>query len=137
MPLMRDIIKARLERATNTRPTAPTEKFFKICRYVAKEFETRIQDKRDFAKLMIASSFKDLKGELLSFMTLSFSGSEKKNKRAKISCGIFSTHVFGIKSLQRIFAYSLSIRMFFWYISNVGSLQNIPLIILTAFRKGV
>ena len=84
IPLIREMMKARLEKVIAMDPETERAKSLRIFRKVVKEFETSTKDMKDLVKLIRASSFKDLNGELSSLMTLSLRGSDTKRRTAKI-----------------------------------------------------
>ena len=85
IPQTRETIKARLDREIAMDPEIDREKCLTIFRKAVKVFETMTKDMKDLVKLIRASSFTDLKGELSSLITLSLRGSDMKRRRAKIN----------------------------------------------------
>ena len=85
IPLMREVIKNRLERDIAMRPNTPREKSLIIFRKLVKEFENRNKEMKDLARFTRASSFKDLNAELSSLITLALRGSEANRRMAKIN----------------------------------------------------
>ena len=84
IPLIRKMMKARFEKVIAMEPKTVREKSLRIFRKVVKEFEIRTKDMKDLVKLIRASSFKDLNGELLSLKTLSLRVSDTKTRTAKM-----------------------------------------------------
>ena len=74
IPLIREIMKPRFEKVIAIDPETVRAKSLRIFRKVVKEFETKTKDMKDLVKLIRASSFKDLNGELSSLVTLSLRG---------------------------------------------------------------
>ena len=85
IPQTREMMKARLDRKIAMDPETDREKSLTIFRKAVKVFETMTKDMKDLVKLIRASSFTDLKGELSSLITLSLRGSDMKRRRAKIN----------------------------------------------------
>ena len=77
------MMKARFEKVIAMEPKTVREKSLRIFRKVVKEFEIRTKDMKDLVKLIRASSFKDLNGELSSLKTLSLRGVGHEDENSK------------------------------------------------------